>query len=69
MAWSVVRRKGSLLEDDLIWSLSTVSIMLTKRDGRRRITPLLSRPDLGRSSGHQESVSGPARVDLVHESF
>ena len=42
MAWNRVSRKGSFLEQDLIWSLSAVSIMLTKRDGRRRVTPSLS---------------------------
>jgi len=51
--------RGSSAEDDWIFSVRAVSIIWTKRDGGSKVTPSLSRSEVGRRSGRRDKASGP----------
>ena len=53
--------EGSPAEADLMRWERAVSMRLTKREGGRRVTSVLSESSAGRRSGRRERASGPAR--------
>jgi hypothetical protein len=57
-AWST---RGLPMEADLMQWESATSMMLMNNEGGRRLTPSLSRSEVGRRSGWWERASGLAR--------